>query len=349
MRTVKANELKNGVLWPDTNGKHINAHGGGLLFHDGTYYWYGEHKTSGPSGNTALKGVHVYSSQNLVSWDDRGIALNVSDDPSSDIRKGCILERPKVLFNKKTGKFVMWFHLELFGAGYTAARCGVAVSDTATGPFTYIRSERPDAGCVPEAVYFSSRTDAEFPDGGEDAFLKRDLDGGQMARDMTLFLDEDGSAYHIFASEENTTLHISKLSDDFLEHSGRYIRVFPGRSNEAPAICRKDGMYWMITSGCTGWAPNPARAAAAPSIWGPWKELPNPCEGINPLNGLGPEKTFGAQSTFIFDAGDAKIAMFDIWNPSNPIDGTYVWLPVDFSAENPIIRWKDFFSPASLR
>ena len=45
---------------------------------------------------------------------------------------------------------------------------------------------------------------------------------------------------------------------------------FRGDHNEAPAIFKKDGTYWMITSGCTGWAPNAARLFSAPSIWGPW-------------------------------------------------------------------------------
>ena len=33
-----------GEVWNDTAGKPINAHGGGILFHEGTYYWYGENK-----------------------------------------------------------------------------------------------------------------------------------------------------------------------------------------------------------------------------------------------------------------------------------------------------------------
>ena len=54
-----------GELWPDNNGVHINAHGGGIL-HDGdTYYWFGEHKTEGTAGNNALVGVHCYSSKDL--------------------------------------------------------------------------------------------------------------------------------------------------------------------------------------------------------------------------------------------------------------------------------------------
>lgn len=103
-------------------------------------------------------------------------------------------------------------------------------------------------------------------------FVKRDLEGGQMSRDMTLFVDDDGKAYHIYSSEENLTLHIAELTDDYLQHSGRYIRIFPGGHNEAPTLFKKDNMYWMITSGCTGWDPNEARMFSASSIWGPWKQ-----------------------------------------------------------------------------
>ena len=57
-----------GALWPDDKGVHINAHGGGLLEHDGVYYWFGEHKVAGEAGNRAQVGVHVYSSRNLTDW-----------------------------------------------------------------------------------------------------------------------------------------------------------------------------------------------------------------------------------------------------------------------------------------
>ncbi|MFL6636746.1 MAG: hypothetical protein ACJ8HJ_31010, partial [Massilia sp.] len=124
-----------GALWPDDKGVHINAHGGGILEHDGVYYWFGEHKVAGTAGNVAQVGVHVYSSRNLTDWKDEGIALAVSNDPASDIVKGAIIERPKVIRNPKTNKFVMWFHLELKGKRYDAARAGVAVADKVTGPY----------------------------------------------------------------------------------------------------------------------------------------------------------------------------------------------------------------------
>ena len=80
-----------------------------------------------------------------------------------------------------------------------------------------------------------------------------------MSRDMTLFVDDDRKAYHIYASEENLTLQIAELSDDYLSHTGRYIRVAPGGHNEAHAIFKIDGRYYIITSGSTGWEPNAAR------------------------------------------------------------------------------------------
>ncbi len=36
-----------GEIWNDNNGVHINAHGGGVMAHKDTYYWYGEHKIEG--------------------------------------------------------------------------------------------------------------------------------------------------------------------------------------------------------------------------------------------------------------------------------------------------------------
>ena len=81
-------------------------------------------------------------------------------------------------------------------------------------------------------------------------YFKRDFEGGQMSRDMTLFVDDDGKAYHIYSAEENLTLNIAELSDDYQSHSGRYVRVAPAGHNEAPAVFKRNGTYWMITSGC---------------------------------------------------------------------------------------------------
>ena len=323
-------------IWPDTDGVHINAHGGGVLYHEGAYYWFGEHKVAGRQGNSAQVGVQCYSSTDLCNWKNEGVAMAVSRDRESEIARGCIIERPKVIYNVKTKKFVMWFHLELRRQGYRAARTGLAVADQITGPYTYLKSFRPNAGQQP--VMGDGVT--VMPDGND--YFTRDVEPGQMARDMTLFVDDDGKAYHIHAAEENYTLHISELTDDYTDFTDRFARVMPGGHNEAPAICKHNGKYYMITSGCTGWAPNDARSMVSDNIFGPWKSLGNPCRGMNPHNGMGPEKTFGGQSTYILPVHgqpDDFIAMFDVWKPGNPIDGRYIWLPVTFKDNRMIVEW----------
>lgn len=340
-----------GELWPDDKEVHINAHGGGILFDKGVYYWFGEHKTEGKGGNQANVGVHCYSSKDLYNWKDEGIALAVvEDDPSHDIAKGCILERPKVIRNDKTGKYVMWFHLEPKGAGYTGALSGIAVSDTPCGPYVYQRAVRPNAGFWPLNLPEEQRT-AQSPaegkrfSGGDlpahpDSLniVGRDMEKGQMARDMNLFVDDDGKAYHIYSSEENSTLHISELTDDYTGYSGKYARFFAGRFMEAPALFKRGGKYYLIMSGCTGWAPNAGRSAVSSSIWGEWKELGNPFVGEDA--GL----SFHSQSTYVLPVAgkeDTYIYMGDRWTPDNAIDGRYIWLPIRFEGEKPVIEWKD--------
>ena len=342
-----------GTEWRDDHGVAINAHGGGILHHAGVYYWFGEHKTAGKAGNVAHVGVHVYSSTNLLDWTDRGIALKVSPDPQNDIADGCILERPKVIFCAKTGKFAMFFHLERKGHGYGDARTGIAVADAPCGPYRFLRSLRPNAGKWPSEIAEKDRTDAtrkaswecERPWGGRARLFGQFVDGGQMSRDMTLFVDDDGKAYHIFASEDNSTMQIAELTDDYLGYTGRYARMSERQWTEAPAICKRCGIYYLVGSGCTGWQPNAARYYTATNIFGPWTRKGNPCLGVNPQNRLGPEKTWGGQSTFILpvaDRPDTFIAMFDAWRPDNAIDGRYFWLPITFGTNDTLaVRWQD--------
>jgi hypothetical protein len=343
-----------GEFWPDNNGVHINCHGGGILVHNNTFYWFGQHMIEGDAGNYAQVGVHVYSSKDLYDWKDEGIALRVSDDPKSDITKGCILERPKVIYNRKTDKFVMWFHLELKGKGYGAARSGVAVAEQPTGPYRFVESFRPNAGAWPTNVPaelkkpLSAEEEAyvrtlrlgggPVPNFPANLLFRRDHAGGQMARDMTLFVDDDGTAFHIYASEDNGTLHVSQLTEDYLRSAGKFARVFPGGFHEAPAVFKHAKTYYLITSGCTGWAPNAARLAAADSIWGPWKALGNPCVGKDA------GATFQGQSTHVLPVPGktgAFIFMADRWRPKNPIDARHLWLPIQFEDGRPFVAWMD--------
>ena len=370
----KKKTIRSGELWYDTDGRHINAHGGGIMKYGDTYYWFGEHKDDHTSD--ALVGVMCYASEDLVSWRNCGVALSVTEPAAgqangqrmrgrattgSDIERGCILERPKVIYNSVTKKFCMWFHLELKGQGYNAARYGVAVADRPEGPYKFLYSQRADAGTWPtDQTTPPSESLGETPKEWtpewieavkQGLYVKRDFGTGQMSRDMTLYVDDDGKAYHIFSSEENLTLHIADLTGDYLHHTGRYVRVAPAGHNEAPAIFKHDGTYWMITSGCTGWEPNEARMFSAPSIWGPWTQHPNPCRGPKA------DKTFGGQSTFVLALDDDSnlksqtsnlksnyIFMADIWRPRHPRDARYIWLPIEFEDGKPVIQWRDEWS-----
>ncbi len=337
-----------GEVWFDTEGKPINAHGGGILFHEGIYYWYGEAKqgrTVLPESNTSWSGTRVemggvgcYTSNDLLNWTNRGSVLAASDDRQNDLYHGRVLERPKVVFNAKTRKYVMWMHID--SPNYAAARCGVAVSDQPTGPFKYLGSFRPDAGVWPENVTDDDRV------AGPGNALARDFASGQMARDMTVFVDDDGKAYLFYASEENATMHVSLLTDDYLHTTGKFARVFIGRSMEAPTVFKWKGKYYFMGSGCTGWAPNAARSAVADHPFGPWTELGNPCIGA------GAEKTFQSQGTFMLPVeGQAGSFIFlaDHWKKRDLANSTYIWLPVEWQTNGTFnLRWLDSWNLAGF-
>lgn len=288
-----------GALWYDEKGEVINAHGGGIIYDKGTYYWFGEIR-----GRRGTQGVNLYSSKDLYNWKFEALALAPESDTTSDITMGYVMERPKVIYNAKTKKYVMWFHLELKGKGYSAARAGVAVSDKITGPFKFVNSFRPN---------------------------------GNMSRDMALFVDEDGSAYHIYSSRENYDLRISKLQDDYLSPTTKDSMLFSDH-REAPALFKYKNKYFLITSGCTGWAPNAATLHVSNSLFGPWEAKGSPMVGPDA------ELTFGGQSTYVLPIEGKKDAFVFIgnkWNPNDLRDSRYQFLPIQFKNDLPVIQWKD--------
>ncbi len=170
--------IKPGELWLDDRGKHVQAHGGGIIKLDDTYYWFGEDRSQ--DNERGKRFVACYASTNLASWTFRNQVLKQSDP--ENLGRGWVLERPKVFHNPKTKKFVMYFHLD--DGRYQFARVGVAVCDTVDGDYQYVKSFRP-LGCE--------------------------------SRDIGQFIDDDGSAYLIFEDRPSKGFHIAKLSEDYMD------------------------------------------------------------------------------------------------------------------------------------
>lgn len=310
------NDIKPGTVWLASNGERINAHGGCVIFHEGIYYWYGEEKVKGLSEKEhADGGIHCYASNNLVDWHDQGMVLSlIKGDILSDLAFDSNQDRPKVVYNKTTKKFVLFFKLYLRKKGNAVGYIGVATSESPSGPFRY-----------------------------KHKFLGGNSPNG--TGDYTMFKDDNGDLFHLTVRKPDKRFVIGKMRDDYLLPEGLY-RTCEGvtKSTEAPAILKKNGVYHMLASGSTGWAPNAARYFTSHSLYGPWEYIGNPCIGINPHNGLGTDKTYGGQSTFIIKVEGTKdgyIAFFDINKPEHPYDNLYIWLPIDFTNNKMSITWID--------
>jgi hypothetical protein len=219
--------------WLDNHGQRIQAHGGGITVWKGTYYWFGEDRSQ--SNDPDKRYVACYSSRDLVHWKFRAQVLALGDPVH--LGPHWVLERPKVYANSRTGKFVMYAHLD--DAHYKFARVMIAVSNRIAGPYSYVKSFRP-------------------------------LD--EESRDIGQFVDDDGSAYLIFESRPTKGFFLAQLTDDFMNVEKTCFIPAP---LEGGALVHVDGLYYVVGSHMTGWRPNPNVYATAPALTGPWTEFRN--------------------------------------------------------------------------
>lgn len=285
--------VKNGEVWKDTEGNVLHAHGGCIIKHEGVFYWYGENR---------LDGIYVscYASTDLVNWEFRNHVLT----RESEVREGRVradlklqneygskvnIERPKVLFCQKTGKFVMWMHYEN-GRDYRCAAAATASCDTPDGDFVYHGSFNPY---------------------------------GEMSRDCTLFEDGD-RAYFLSASRDNADMHMYLLQEDRLNIERMTADFWQGEYREAPALVKKDDSYYIVSSFCTGWAPNQGKYAVT-------KQLE---QGFGMLKNLGDETTYASQPAFILKLVGSEATSYiyvgDRWDADDYHNSRYVWYPLVF-------------------
>ncbi|WP_152966142.1 RICIN domain-containing protein [Pseudobacteroides cellulosolvens] len=292
--------LKNGTQFKDTAGNIIHAHGGGLIQYGGYYYWYGEYRDS----SNLFLGVRCYRSTDLMNWEYRGEVLKPSS--AAELNR-CNVERPKVMYNASTKEFVMWMHWEN-GVHYGEARAAVAYCKTPDGNFTYQGSFRPlaNSGVV---------------DHGKN---------GYMSRDCNVFVDTDGKGYFISSANENMDLMLYELTPDYKNVASLKAKLFAGSQREAPCIIKRNGYYYLITSGCTGWDPNQGKYSYSQNLASGWSALTN----------FGNNTTYNSQPAFIIPvqgtAGTTYLYTGDRWAGAwggKVNDSQYVWLPLNFVSD----------------
>ena len=342
-----------GQIWLDTDGKPIQAHGGSVLFHEDWYYWYGENKdhTDGKNGVWTW-GVRCYRSRDLYNWEDCGLIIppNLEDPKSALNPYTAMMDRPHIIYNHRTGKFVCWMKVMRNDGTQTET---VMTADHILGPYALARENLRPLG----------------------------MDAG----DFDLVVAPDGKAYYYFERVHSETI-CADLTEDYTDVTGYYSTHFPHSQppyvREATAHFCRGGKHYLLTSGTTDYLPNPSEIAVADTWHGPYTVLGNP----HPSDGSCTSFHTQVSSVFKVPGRDLYIAVADRWCPhlmdleyqsysqffkihfdpalspeqkQRKIDAlkldmskvddihrdtsisTYVWLPIRFDDNVPHIEWLD--------
>ena len=339
------NSIRPGKVWLDTEGKRIHAHGGSVMYLDGLYYWYGENKEK-TTGNNGIWhwGVRCYTSKDLYNWEDKGIIIPPEpEEPFSSLHPFSMMDRPHIIYNKNTRKFICWIKIMEKDGSQTAS---ILTADYILGPYTKVRERlRP-----------------------------LNMNAG----DFDLAVAPDGKAYYYFERVHSETI-CADLTADYTDVTGYYSTHFPHPHppyvREATAHFIRGGKHYLLTSGTTGYLPNPSEVAMADTWHGPYTVLGN----LHPEDDT--QTSYHSQISSVFKVEGKKdlyIAVADRWVPNrmelkyeeyarafsdmfnpeyqgekvfNPRFGNdserntsiadYVWLPLRFDREIPYVYWKD--------
>jgi hypothetical protein len=298
---IRSNFDTTSAHWNDTNGDRIEAHAAGMLYSktDSYWYWYGESKKT---NSLSTHGVNCYRSTSLAGpWEFVGQVLSQNDVSVKDLPPPYVIERPKVLFNEMTKKFVMWFHLD--DSKYKYRHSGVATSVKPEGPFHFEYALQPD---------------------------------GIPSLDMNLWRDPlDNKAYFI-RSCDNQYAGISEMTNDYMNTTGL---ISKHDRFEGMALFRlKNGTVYLIASHLTGWNPNPLmlfRNDGASMSESAWTLLGNPTHQAQSFN---TQPTY-VVSQNDQNGNEYFIYLSDNWiNDGGLINAGYVWLPFWFEQDAVVLK-----------
>ena len=343
--------IRPGKVWLDTDGKRIQAHGAYMHYENGTFYWYVENKEKTVPGSGIWHwGVRCYTSQDLCNWKDEGLIIEPdTEHKDSILYPAAYLDRPHILFNEKTKKYVCW--LKFSGMDVRNHYFCIMTADNILGPYEM---------AVPKF----------FPD-------------GDVVGDYDLCKDEETGKAYLFAEVDVSHIISYTLTEDYLGVKGeKYIHYEDGY-REGPAHFSRNGHHYLLTSGRTGYIPNPSLIAISDNWHGPYEIQGDP--HVNDED----QASFNSQVSCIFKhptKKDLYIAMADRWVPdfkvtkgvsekiwniivamymqqeispedmewfnalpmldtANTSVADYVWLPLRFDGDKVIIEWRDEWSP----
>lgn len=290
-------------------GEAVDAHDGEIAYFDGVYYLYGTSYGCGFEWGTKdapFCGFKTYSSTDMIHWTDRGFMFDATtavwQSRCNGNTYGCF--RPHVIFNEKTGKYVLWINVYDNRVGFR-----VFISSSPIGPFEEV---------------------AEPTLGVNNLAPVAGLNNG----DHDTFVDDDGKAYLAFTDwRTDGTIVIEELDENYLSGTGRLVKAVTEGKTEAPALFKRNGIYYVTYSDpncgyCSGTGTS-YRTAKSPL--GPWSEGTKISD-----NSCGGQPSF--VSTIKLASGTVYLYGSDLWNDAakNEALANFYWAPLTFEEDGSI-------------
>ncbi|MBQ8462526.1 MAG: family 43 glycosylhydrolase [Prevotella sp.] len=236
--------IRPGERWLDTSGRPIQAHAPQIFMKDGVYYWYGENKERTTMGsNVWTWGIRAYRSTDFYNWQDMGLIIEPDTiNPLSPLHYSQTLDRPHILYNKATRKWVCWIK-SMDTDGYFI----VLQADRFEGPYTLVRSFKPE---------------------------------GFGVGDFDMWQDPASGKAYVWFERPHWEMICAELTDDYLGTNGRFSEHFvgirPPYTREAPTHFMWRGRHYLFTSGTTGYVPNPSQVCVFDDPHGDYVDLGSP-------------------------------------------------------------------------